>query len=194
VRQVRRRGTRRRSSSSSAFQHFDSQRFGGLSMGQGFVADALVRGDFELALKRHLAAPYRKESRRPKQAKRLIASKWATGGAATAAAARTGVLHRRAPGAEPRRLPRRLPSHPAASARALPVVAAELLLESRGVRLRAHAGARRASALRALAHGPLAMYTEIARRPGARSRSSRRRGRIRLSRARAPATRRARDS
>jgi tRNA pseudouridine13 synthase len=56
--------------------YFDSQRFGGLSVGQGFVADALVRGDFELALKRHLAAPYRKESRRPKQAKRLIASKW----------------------------------------------------------------------------------------------------------------------
>src|SRR5262245_53405590 len=56
--------------------YFDSQRFGGLTMGQGFVAEALVRGDFEGALKRHLAAPYRKESRRPKQAKRLIASKW----------------------------------------------------------------------------------------------------------------------
>ncbi|MFO0981992.1 MAG: tRNA pseudouridine(13) synthase TruD [Planctomycetota bacterium] len=56
--------------------YFDSQRFGGLTVGRGFVAEALVRGDFEGALKRHLAVPYRKEARRPKEAKRAIASRW----------------------------------------------------------------------------------------------------------------------
>jgi tRNA pseudouridine13 synthase len=37
--------------------YFDSQRFGSLKHGQGFVAKDLMRGDFETALKNHLARP-----------------------------------------------------------------------------------------------------------------------------------------
>jgi tRNA pseudouridine13 synthase len=37
--------------------YFDSQRFGSLKHGQGYVAKDLMRGDFEVALKNHLARP-----------------------------------------------------------------------------------------------------------------------------------------
>ncbi len=37
--------------------YFDSQRFGSLKHGQGFIAKDLLRGDFEAALKNHLARP-----------------------------------------------------------------------------------------------------------------------------------------
>lgn len=37
--------------------YFDSQRFGSLKHGQGFIAKDLLRGDFEAALKNHLAKP-----------------------------------------------------------------------------------------------------------------------------------------
>jgi tRNA pseudouridine13 synthase len=37
--------------------YFDSQRFGSLKHGQGFLAKDLMRGDFETALKNHLARP-----------------------------------------------------------------------------------------------------------------------------------------
>lgn len=37
--------------------YFDSQRFGSLKHGQGFIAKDLIRGDFEAALKNHLAKP-----------------------------------------------------------------------------------------------------------------------------------------
>lgn len=37
--------------------YFDSQRFGSLKHGQGFIAKDLLRGDFEIALKNYLARP-----------------------------------------------------------------------------------------------------------------------------------------
>jgi tRNA pseudouridine13 synthase len=37
--------------------YFDSQRFGSLKHGQGYIAKDLLRGDFEAALKNHLARP-----------------------------------------------------------------------------------------------------------------------------------------
>ena len=37
--------------------YFDSQRFGSLKHGQGYIAKDLLRGDFEAALKNHLAQP-----------------------------------------------------------------------------------------------------------------------------------------
>src|SRR5262249_43858243 len=37
--------------------YFDSQRFGSLKHGQGFIAKDLLRGDFEAALRNHLAKP-----------------------------------------------------------------------------------------------------------------------------------------
>lgn len=37
--------------------YFDSQRFGSLKHGQGFIAKDLIRGDFEAALKNYLAKP-----------------------------------------------------------------------------------------------------------------------------------------
>ncbi|HVE84912.1 MAG TPA: tRNA pseudouridine(13) synthase TruD [Myxococcales bacterium] len=37
--------------------YFDSQRFGSLKHGQGFIAKDLIRGDFEAALKNYLARP-----------------------------------------------------------------------------------------------------------------------------------------
>ncbi len=37
--------------------YFDSQRFGSLKHGQGFIAKDLLRGDFEAALKNHMAKP-----------------------------------------------------------------------------------------------------------------------------------------
>ena len=37
--------------------YFDSQRFGSLKHGQGFIAKDLIRGDFESALRNHLAKP-----------------------------------------------------------------------------------------------------------------------------------------
>lgn len=37
--------------------YFDSQRFGSLKHGQGFIAKDLIRGDFEAALKNHMAKP-----------------------------------------------------------------------------------------------------------------------------------------
>src|SRR6185369_10278703 len=37
--------------------YFDSQRFGSLKHGQGFIAKDLLRGDFEAALKNYMAKP-----------------------------------------------------------------------------------------------------------------------------------------
>ena len=37
--------------------YFDSQRFGGLKHGQGFIAKDLLRGDFEAALHNYIAVP-----------------------------------------------------------------------------------------------------------------------------------------
>jgi tRNA pseudouridine13 synthase len=56
--------------------YYDDQRFGGIAHGQGFIAKALARGDFEEALRLHLAVPYRKQSMTDKANRRLAAELW----------------------------------------------------------------------------------------------------------------------
>jgi tRNA pseudouridine13 synthase len=56
--------------------YYDDQRFGGIAHGQGFIAKALARGDFEEALRLHLAVPYRKQSMTDKTNRRLAAELW----------------------------------------------------------------------------------------------------------------------
>jgi tRNA pseudouridine13 synthase len=56
--------------------YYDNQRFGGIAHGQGFIAKALVRGDFEEAVRLHLAAPHRKQAMRDKQNRRLAIEHW----------------------------------------------------------------------------------------------------------------------
>lgn len=56
--------------------YFDNQRFGGIAHGQGFIGKALARGDFEEALRLHLAAPHRKQSMTDKHNRRLAAKLW----------------------------------------------------------------------------------------------------------------------
>ena len=56
--------------------YYDNQRFGGIAHGRGFVGRALVLGDFEQALRLHLAAPHRKQSMRDKANRRLGDEHW----------------------------------------------------------------------------------------------------------------------
>ena len=56
--------------------YYDNQRFGGIAHGQGFIGRALVTGDFEEALRLHLAAPHRKQSLMDKTNKRLASELW----------------------------------------------------------------------------------------------------------------------
>lgn len=56
--------------------YYDNQRFGGIAHGQGFIGKALARGDFEEALRLHLAAPHRKQSLKDKTNRRLAAEHW----------------------------------------------------------------------------------------------------------------------
>lgn len=56
--------------------YYDDQRFGGNAHGQGFAARALALGNFEEALRLHLAAPHRKQSLRDKQNRRLARDLW----------------------------------------------------------------------------------------------------------------------
>ncbi|MCA8936518.1 MAG: tRNA pseudouridine(13) synthase TruD [Planctomycetes bacterium] len=56
--------------------YYDNQRFGGIAHGQGFIAKALVRGDFEEALRLHMAVPHRKQNMTDKQNRRLAAKHW----------------------------------------------------------------------------------------------------------------------
>lgn len=56
--------------------YYDNQRFGGIAHGQGFIAKALALGNFEEALRLHLAAPHRKQNLKDKQNRRLAASHW----------------------------------------------------------------------------------------------------------------------
>ena len=46
-----------RSTGSGVVNYFDSQRFGSLKHGQGFIAKDLIRGDFEAALRNYIATP-----------------------------------------------------------------------------------------------------------------------------------------
>jgi tRNA pseudouridine13 synthase len=56
--------------------YYDNQRFGGIAHGQGFIGKALAGGDFEEALRLHLAAAHRKQSLKDKQNRRLAAKLW----------------------------------------------------------------------------------------------------------------------
>jgi tRNA pseudouridine13 synthase len=56
--------------------YYDNQRFGGIAHGQGFIGKALALGDYEEALRLHLAAPHRKQSLTDKQNRRLAAKYW----------------------------------------------------------------------------------------------------------------------
>ncbi|MBZ0136546.1 MAG: tRNA pseudouridine(13) synthase TruD [Planctomycetes bacterium] len=56
--------------------YYDNQRFGGIAHGQGFIGRALALGNFEEALRLHLAAPHRKQSLKDKTNRRLGAKHW----------------------------------------------------------------------------------------------------------------------
>jgi tRNA pseudouridine13 synthase len=82
--------------------YYDNQRFGGIAHGQGFIGKALVRGDFEEALRLHLAVPHRKQSLKDKQNRRLAAKLWGD----------WEVLHRRMRKSPERALVEFLRDHP----------------------------------------------------------------------------------
>ncbi len=56
--------------------YYDNQRFGGIAHGQGFIGRALARGEYEEALRLHLAVPHRKQSLRDKQNRRQAQAYW----------------------------------------------------------------------------------------------------------------------
>ena len=58
--------------------YFDSQRFGGLKHGQGFIAKDLVRGDFEAALFNYMARPSPLDRTADAKVKKFWAEHWGT--------------------------------------------------------------------------------------------------------------------
>lgn len=56
--------------------YYDDQRFGGVAHGQGFIARSLIAGDYENALRLHLATPHRKQNMRDKTNRRLARELW----------------------------------------------------------------------------------------------------------------------
>src|SRR3954464_1396177 len=56
--------------------YFDDQRFGSVSGGTDFVARAMVRGQYEEALRLALAAPYEHDRAAQKQEKALLQAEW----------------------------------------------------------------------------------------------------------------------
>jgi tRNA pseudouridine13 synthase len=56
--------------------YFDSQRFGSLKHGQGFIAKDLIRGDFEAALHNYLAKPSPLDQTDDAKVKQFWASNW----------------------------------------------------------------------------------------------------------------------
>lgn len=56
--------------------YFDSQRFGSLKHGQGFIAKDLLRGDFEAALRNHLARPSTLDRTEDAKVKAFWAKHW----------------------------------------------------------------------------------------------------------------------
>lgn len=56
--------------------YFGSQRFGSARHGQGWVARALIAGDFEGAIRLAIGTPARKDSGKTRQFTRLCAEKW----------------------------------------------------------------------------------------------------------------------
>lgn len=83
--------------------YYDNQRFGGIAHGRGFIGRALVAGDFEQALRLHLAAPHRKQSLTDKANRRLADELWGDWHA----------LHRRMKRSPERALVEYLKDHPA---------------------------------------------------------------------------------
>ncbi|MHC4780086.1 MAG: tRNA pseudouridine(13) synthase TruD [Planctomycetota bacterium] len=55
---------------------FDEQRFGSARHGKGFIAERMVRGDFESALKLYMSTPARKDSASRKALHRMVALNW----------------------------------------------------------------------------------------------------------------------
>ncbi|MCB9933431.1 MAG: tRNA pseudouridine(13) synthase TruD [Planctomycetes bacterium] len=82
--------------------YYDNQRFGGIAHGRGFIGRALVLGDFEQALRLHLAAPHRKQSLTDKSNRRLADQLWGDWHA----------LHKRMKRSPERALVEYLKSHP----------------------------------------------------------------------------------
>ena len=113
--------------------YFDSQRFGPLKHGQGFVVKELMRGDFETALKNVIAHPSELDERGRRQGEgllegplgRLDGPQPAPGGRAVRGGAEVAQE-------APERLPRRLPPHRAALAGAAGLHLPELALERGG--------------------------------------------------------------
>jgi tRNA pseudouridine13 synthase len=56
--------------------YYDSQRFGSLRGAQRFLAEEVMRGNYEEALKLHLTSAYRKQKSYIKRIKRFIAEHW----------------------------------------------------------------------------------------------------------------------
>jgi tRNA pseudouridine13 synthase len=56
--------------------YFGDQRFGSARHGKGFLARWLIRGEFEQALRLAIATPARKDQRRQKDFRRLVADGW----------------------------------------------------------------------------------------------------------------------
>jgi len=56
--------------------YYDSQRFGSLKHGQGFIAKDLIRGDFEAALKNYLARPSPLDRSEDSKVKAFWAANW----------------------------------------------------------------------------------------------------------------------
>ena len=56
--------------------YFGDQRFGSARHGKGFVAQAIIRGDFETALRLAIATPARKDTGKTRMFTRLAASEW----------------------------------------------------------------------------------------------------------------------
>ncbi len=73
--------------------YFDSQRFGSLKHGQGFIAKDLLRGDFEAALRNYMAKPSQLDRSEDAKVKQFWRENW-------------GKWHRRAPFASERKYDR----------------------------------------------------------------------------------------
>lgn len=56
--------------------YYDNQRFGSNAHGEGFIGKALVLGNFEEALRLHLAVPHRKQNMRDKTNRRAAKELW----------------------------------------------------------------------------------------------------------------------
>ncbi|MGD9690576.1 MAG: tRNA pseudouridine(13) synthase TruD [Phycisphaerales bacterium] len=56
--------------------YFGAQRFGSARHGKGFVAEALVKGEFEAGLRLAIGTPARKDSGRTRDFTRILASRW----------------------------------------------------------------------------------------------------------------------